>query len=193
MKTKRVQIIIAGIGGQGILFFSKIFSNLGLKLGLNVMGSETYGMSQRGGSVMTHLKLGDFQGPLVRTGAADFLYSLQGDETYRALKFLREGGVCFVNLPSLEKFETKVLDYLRKKKIKVLAFDASQEALKHGSILSTNIALLGYSVGTGFIPFDYIEIKNVLEALSRGRNIKTNLSVFQAGYSQGKAVAGEKK
>ena len=99
MKTKRVQIIIAGIGGQGILFFSKIFSNLGLKLGLNVMGSETYGMSQRGGSVMTHLKLGDFQSPLVRTGAADFLYSLQGDETYRALKFLKEGGVCFVNLP----------------------------------------------------------------------------------------------
>lgn len=188
----RVQIIMVGIGGQGILFFSKIFSNLGLKLGLNVMGSETYGMSQRGGSVMTHLKLGDFQSPLVRTGAADFLYSLQGDETYRALKFLREGGVCFVNLPSSEKFDKKVLDYLKKKKTRVLVFDASREALKHGSILSTNIALLGYSVGTGLIPFDHKEIKNVLEALSRGRNIETNLSVFQAGYSQGKMVAREK-
>ncbi len=192
MKTKRVQIIIAGIGGQGILFFSKIFSNLGLKLGLNVMGSETYGMSQRGGSVITHLKLGDFQSPLIRTGGADFLYSLQGDETYRVLKFLREGGVCFVNLPSLEKFETKVLDYLKKKKTSVLTFDASQEALKHGSILSTNIALLGYSVGTGLLPFNHTEIKSVLEALSRGRNIKTNLSVFQAGYSLGKMVAGKK-
>lgn len=188
----RVQIIMVGIGGQGILFFSKILSNLGLKLGLNVMGSETYGMSQRGGSVMTHLKLGDFQSPLVRTGAADFLYSLQGDETYRALKFLREGGVCFVNLPSSEKFDKKVLDYLKKKKTRVLVFDASREALKHGSILSTNIALLGYSVGTGLIPFDHKEIKNVLEALSRGRNIKTNLSVFQAGYYAGKVMAGEK-
>ncbi len=188
----RVQIILVGIGGQGILFFSKIFSNLGLKLGLNVMGSETYGMSQRGGSVMTHLKLGDFQSPLVRTGAADFLYSLQGDETYRALKFLREGGVCFVNLPSLEKFETKVLDYLKKKKTRVLAFDASQEALKHGSILSANIALLGYSVGTGLVPFDHNKIKSVLESLSRGRNIETNLRVFQAGYSKGKMMVGEK-
>ncbi len=183
---------MAGIGGQGILFFSKIFSNLGLKLGLNVKGSETHGMSQRGGSVMAHLKLGDFQSPLVRTGAADFLYSLQGDETYRALKFLREGGVCFVNLPSLEKFETKVLDYLRKKKITVLAFDASQEALKYGSILSANIALLGYSVGTGLVPFDHNKIKSVLESLSRGRNIETNLRVFQAGYSKGKMMVGEK-
>lgn len=188
----RVQIIMAGIGGQGILFFSKIFSNLGLKLGLNVMGSETHGMSQRGGSVMAHLKLGDFQSPLVRTGAADFLYSLQRDETYRALKFLREGGVCFVNLPSLEKFETKVLDYLRKKKTRVLVFDASREALKYGSILSTNIALLGYSVGTGLVPFDHTKIKSVLEDLSRGRNIETNLSVFQAGYAAGKVMAGEK-
>ena len=192
MKTKRVQIIMVGIGGQGILFFSKIFSNLGLKLGLNVMGSETYGMSQRGGSVMTHLKLGDFQSPLVRTGAADFLYSLQGDETYRALKFLKEGGICFVNLPSLEKFDTKVLDYLKKKKTRVLAFDASQEALKHGSILSANIALLGYSVGTGLVPFGNAEIINVLESLTGGRNIDTNLSVFQSGYSHGKVKAGKK-
>ena len=189
----RVQIVMVGIGGQGILFFSKIFSNLGLKLGLNVMGSETHGMSQRGGSVMAHLKLGDFQSPLVRTGAADFLYSLQGDETYRALKFLREGGVCFVNLPSLEKFETKVLDYLRKKKITVLAFDASQEALKYGSILSANIALLGYSVGTGLVPFGHAEIINVLESLTGGRNIDTNLSVFQAGYSSGKVMAASEE
>ena len=192
MKTKRVQIIVAGTGGQGILFFSKIFSNLGLKLGLNVMGSETHGMSQRGGSVMTHLKLGDFQSPLVRTGAADFLYSLQGDETYRSLKFLKEGGICFVNLPSLEKFDTKVLDYLKKKKTRVLAFDASQEALKYGSILSANIALLGYSVGTGLVPFGHAEILNVLESLTGVRNIKTNLGVFQAGYSLGKVMAGEK-
>ncbi len=188
----RVQIIVAGIGGQGILFFSKIFSNLGLKLGLNVMGSETHGMSQRGGSVMTHLKLGDFQSPLVRTGAADFLYSLQENETYRSLKFLKEGGICFVNLPSLEKFDTKVLDYLKKKKTRVLAFDASQEALKHGSILSTNIALLGYSVGAGLVPFGHAEIINVLESLTGVRNIKTNLGVFQSGYSLGKMAAGEK-
>ncbi len=146
-------------------------------------------MSQRGGSVMTHLKLGDFQSPLVRTYASDFLYSLQGDETYRALKFLKEGGVCFVNLPSLEKFDTKVLDYLKKKKTRVLAFDASQEALKHGSILSTNIALLGYSVGTGLVPFKHDETKSVLESLSGEKNIAANRNVYEAGYKAGKGMA----
>ena len=186
MDKKRVQIIVAGTGGQGILFFSKIFSNLGIKLGLNVLGSETHGMSQRGGSVMTHLKLGDFSSPLIRTGSADFLYSLHGEETYRALKFLRDGGICFVNLPSIAKFDTKILDYLKKKKTRVLAFDASQEALSHGSILSANIALLGYSVGTGLIPFGHAEIRDVLKALTQGKNMDMNLSVFQSGYLKGK-------
>ena len=52
MKT---QIILAGVGGQGVLFSSRIFSELGLKLGLEVTGAETHGMSQRGGSVVAHI------------------------------------------------------------------------------------------------------------------------------------------
>ena len=71
----RTQMILAGVGGQGILFATKIFSELGLKIGLSVTGSETHGMSQRGGSVISHLKLGSFHSPLIRTGSADLLYS----------------------------------------------------------------------------------------------------------------------
>ncbi|MCK4556295.1 MAG: 2-oxoacid:acceptor oxidoreductase family protein, partial [Candidatus Aminicenantes bacterium] len=73
----KVQIVLAGIGGQGILFSSKIFSELGMKLGFDIMGSETHGMSQRGGSVIAHLKLGKFQSPVIRTGTADVLYSFE--------------------------------------------------------------------------------------------------------------------
>jgi len=184
----RVQIIVAGIGGQGVLFFSKIFSNLGLKLGLNVIGSETHGMSQRGGSVITHLKLGDFQSPLIRTGSADILYSLDINETYRALKFLKEGGLCFVNLPSIEGFNSAVLDYLKKRNIAVLAYDASQVAIKIGSILSTNIVLIGFSLGTGLVQFGYDEVEDVIGFVSKKKNTAVNLRAFEIGYQQGKKM-----
>ncbi len=181
----RVQMILAGIGGQGILFFSKIFSELGLKLGLNVTGSETHGMSQRGGSVIAHLKLGDFQSPMVRTAAADILYSLEESETYRTLKFLKRGSLCFANLASLDQFDKKILQYLKKKGIAFKAYDASGKALELGSIRSTNIVLLGYSIGTGLVPFKYKDIRDVLELVSRKKDFKTNLKALEAGFQEG--------
>jgi len=143
MSTIKAQVILAGVGGQGILFSSKIFSELGLKLGLRVLGSEIHGMSQRGGSVISHLKLGPFLSPLIRHGAADILYSFDKNETYRALRFIKNGGVCFVNLPSQERFHKKILDHLKTKQIVFRAFDASGEAIKTGSIRAANIVLIG--------------------------------------------------
>jgi len=170
------------------LFSSKIFSELGLKLGLDIMGSETHGMSQRGGSVIAHLKLGNFQSPLIRTGAADILYSLEENETYRTLKFLRRGGICFANLVNADRFENKVLKYLKEKEITFRAYDASSVASKIGSILAANIVLVGYSLGTGLVPFEYEDLRYVLETVSRKRNLKINLSAFEIGFQEGKLL-----
>ena len=181
MKT---QIVFAGVGGQGILFASRVFSELGLKLGLNVMGSETHGMSQRGGSVLAHLKLGDFYGPIIRGGTANILYSLEKTETYRALKFLRRGGRCFTNLEDVQRFDQKIMDHLQSKEILFRAFDATGEALKIGSVRSTNILLIGYSVGTGLVPFKRNDIISVLKKVSRRENLELNLKAFEVGFQQ---------
>ena len=109
--------VLVGIGGQGILFSSRVFSEWGLRQGLNVLGSETHGMSQRGGSVIAHLKLGSFYSPMIQTGDADILYSFHEDETYRTLKFLKKGGVCFANLVSINRFDKKILEHLKKNEI----------------------------------------------------------------------------
>jgi indolepyruvate ferredoxin oxidoreductase beta subunit len=183
----KTQIILAGIGGQGILFASRIFSELGLKLGLNVLGSETHGMSQRGGSVLAHLKLGDFHSPLIRKGAADFLYSFAEEETYRSLPFLKHGGVCFVNLKDLERFDPALLTHLKEKKIAFRTFDASGEASRIGFVRSANIVLIGYSVGSGLVPFQSDDIKAVLETVSRETNLQANLKAFDSGFKQGKS------
>ena len=183
----KVQIVLAGIGGQGILFSSTIFSELGLKLGLDVMGSETHGMSQRGGSVIAHLKLGKFQSPMIRTGTADVLYSFEENETYRTLKFLRRGGVCFVNLEDPGRFDQKVLDYLKEKEITFRSFDASGAASKIGSVMFAKILLIGYSVGTELVPFNYEDLKYVLESVSKKKNLKINLKAFEIGIRKGKS------
>lgn len=181
-----MQIILAGVGGQGILFASKIFSELGLKMGLKVMGSETHGMSQRGGSVIAHLKLGDFHSPNIRVGGADILYSFDEKEAYRTFGFLRSGGICFVNLEDAGRFDQKVLNHLKNKKITFRAFDASRAASKIGFVRSANIVLIGYSVGSGLVPFKQDDICSVLERVSRERDLKMNLKAFEAGYQQGK-------
>ena len=182
----KVQIILAGIGGQGVLFSSRVFSELGLQLGLNVMGSETHGMSQRGGSVIAHLKLGQFQSPLIRRGTADILYSFEKNETYRTLKFLKEGGLCFVNQESGDTFDRKVLSYLKKKNTAIRPYDATQAALKIGSILAANIVLIGYSIGTGLVPFKHKDLTRVLKQVSKKKDLALNIRAFEFGFQEGK-------
>jgi indolepyruvate ferredoxin oxidoreductase beta subunit len=177
------QIVLAGVGGQGILFAARIFSELGLKLGLDVMGSETHGMSQRGGSVVAHLKLGAFKSPMIRVGGSDILYSFEEKETYRNLKFLRRGGLCFVNLASADRFDDKILNHLENKEITFRAYDAAGIASKMGSIRSANIALIGYSMGTGLLPFKYKDVKCSLEISSRTHDLESNLMAFETGFN----------
>jgi len=183
-----VQIILAGIGGQGILFSSKVFSELGLKMGLDIMGSETHGMSQRGGSVIAHLKLGKFQSPLIRKGAADILYSFEENETYNTLRFLKSRGICFVNLESVDQFNKSIMKFLKEQEITFRAYDATGAASKIGSTRSANIVLIGYSVGTGLVPFKYEDLKYVLELVSRKKNLKINLKALELGFKEGKLI-----
>jgi indolepyruvate ferredoxin oxidoreductase beta subunit len=181
----KTQIILAGIGGQGILFAARIFSELGLKLGVDVLGSEAHGMSQRGGSVLAHLKLGDFYSPLIRAGSADILYSFAEEETYRSLKFLRSGAVCFVNLKDPGRFNPAILSHLKGKNIDLRTFDAAEAASRIGFVRSANIVLIGYSVGTGLVPFVYDDVKSALGTVSRPDNLEINLKAFDIGVQQG--------
>ena len=91
---KNTNIIIVGVGGQGILLTSKILGYLALDMGMDVKVSEVHGMSQRGGSVITHVRIGEtVHSPLVDSGEADFLLSFEKLEALRAEYFLRKEGV----------------------------------------------------------------------------------------------------
>ena len=95
---KNTNIIIVGVGGQGILLTSKILGYLALDMGENVKVSEVHGMSQRGGSVITYVRIGsDVHSPLIDPGEADFVLSFEKLEALRAEYFLKKDGVLISN------------------------------------------------------------------------------------------------
>ena len=87
-----MQIVITGIGGQGILFTSRILGHIALSRNEDIIGNEVHGMAQRGGSVVSHIKMGSFSSPLVMPGEADLLLAFDQYEAIRNLHFLKDGG-----------------------------------------------------------------------------------------------------
>jgi indolepyruvate ferredoxin oxidoreductase beta subunit len=183
-----LQLILSGVGGQGILFSTGIFTTLALEKGYNVIGSETHGMAQRGGSVISHLKIGDYSSPLVRQGTADILLSFDRDEVYRTLGFLKRGGLCFVNSPKEDFWDAGVKDYLEKNEIRAYSFPADKVALALGAPRSANLALIGYALSVPDVPFTYEDIKETIVRVSPSRFREVNLQAFDTGYRGEKSI-----
>ena len=100
--TERVegrQLVLCGLGGQGIVFLSRVLAEAAVLDGDAVLTAETHGMSQRGGAVEAHLKLGDFASSLVRPGSADAVLALHETRIGTARGMLRPDGACFANAP----------------------------------------------------------------------------------------------
>jgi len=112
---KTINYVLSGLGGQGILFMTKVFAATALEKGYNVLGAETHGMAQRGGSVVSHLRVGEARSSLVRAGAADFLISMDESEAYRYLPYLKKGGTLFANAPSKSFPDKRVAAYLKQR------------------------------------------------------------------------------
>ena len=195
-----LQMILSGVGGQGILFATRIFTTLALKNGYHVIGSETHGMAQRGGSVISHLKIGDFSSPLIRKGTADILLSFDRDEAYRTLGFLKRGGLCFVNSPKEDFWHPAIKEYLERNQIRAHSFPADKVALSLGAPRSANLALIGYAVRLSLrpelrprgahgkalsvpdVPFTYEDVKETIVQISPPRFREVNLRAFDIGY-----------
>jgi indolepyruvate ferredoxin oxidoreductase beta subunit len=176
------KIILAGIGGQGVLFATKVFSETAMALGYDVLGSETHGMSQRGGSVISHLKIGWFESPLVRHGTADVVLAFDQHEAYRTLVFLRRGGLCFVNSADGDSWDPGVKAHLDQNAIGTHTYPADDVALRIGSPRSANLALIGYALSVPEMPFDHDQIRATIERVTPSRFRQANLAAFDTGY-----------
>lgn len=176
------KLIIAGIGGQGVVYATKVLSHAGLLRGERVTASENHGMSQRGGSVMSHVKIGGSDAPLIRRGTADALIAFDRNEAARNLTFVRAGGSVWVNStngldPALEK-------RLAELGVPVHAIDAAALAQELGSPAAANLIVLGMAAARGGIGLSVEDLKNAVRSLGPAQAVEANLRALDAGASR---------
>lgn len=173
--------IISGLGGQGILFLTKILAKTALHKGFNVMGAETHGMAQRGGSVISHLRLGNVESSLIKPGSAHFLLALEENEAYRTLPFLASNGVLCSSRSAKAFPDPSVENYMKDKNIACYSIEAGRIALEQNAPMSTNLALMGYFSTLDKCPFTLHELRETIESVSPDGYKEVNLAVFDRG------------
>lgn len=173
------RLVIAGIGGQGVVYATKVLSRAALIRGEPVMASENHGMSQRGGSVMSHLKFGGDEAPLIRRGTADVLLAFDRVEAVRNLPYVRAGGCVIVN--SRDGFEPAVMDRLSELGIGVLAMDADAAARELGAAAAMNLVLIGFAAAHSALGMSLGELGEAVRAIGPARVVEINLRALEAG------------
>jgi indolepyruvate ferredoxin oxidoreductase beta subunit len=177
------QLIISGVGGQGVLFVTRLLAEAAIKKGLPVFTSETHGMAQRGGTVLSHIKVGDFSSPLIRPKQADGLLVLKAENMTVHKSFLRSSGWAVVNGDHYGQQVTE---------IPVHNIDADALAQEIGNPKAVNIIVLGFALAkTGKVKAKQnklfctmTDIKSVLKNRF-GKNkkmLEASLKALEAGF-----------
>ena len=188
-------IILCGVGGQGTILASKLIAAAAMKKGLGVKTAETIGMAQRGGSVFSHVRLGeDLHSPMIAPGQADIIIAFEPAEALRHLPFLKEGGTVVASLAPIFPVSTligdssypleEVLQQL-KAAIKNLTLIDSEAAIRElGSPKVLNVLLLGAAVRTGELGLELEDIEAALHEKVPARFQELNDRALR--YTEGK-------
>lgn len=183
-------ILIVGVGGQGVLLASEILSELALREGLDVKKSEVHGMSQRGGVVSSHVKIAPkVYSPTIYYGQADILISFEKAEGLRAIDWMKKDGVAIVStttiIPAIVT-SSKDFDYpenafelMKKKSSKVISVEGDKIAAELGNPRLVNTILLG--VLSTLLPYSDERWYEVIKFKVKERFIDINLKAFEAG------------
>ena len=189
----KIDIILSGVGGQGILSIAAVIGEAALKEGWYMKQAEVHGMSQRGGDVQSNLRLSDkpIASDLIPMGQADLIISLEPMESLRYLPFLKKDGWLvtneqpFVNIPNYPDLD-KVKAEIEKLPKKVI-LDVEAIAKEIGSPRVANIVMLGAAVP--FLGIDYDKIADGIRAIFANKSsdiVELNLKALQAGFDVAK-------
>lgn len=191
----KIQLI--GVGGQGTIKASTIMGEAAMKKGLNVVMSEVHGMAQRGGTVVTELKIGEAYSPLIEEGAGDLLIAFEPTEALRSLNKINCHSFVIVNSAPIVPFTvslgiskypelSSVFGELKAKINNLLIIDAQKIAREVGSIISENMVLLGAAVATPKFPIDKDLVIQSMKANLPPKSIEINLKAFEKGFKEAK-------
>jgi len=190
----KMNVVITGVGGQGNIFASLVISQYAMNKKLNVLGAETIGAAQRGGSVVSHIRIseGTIYSPLISRGQADLLIGMEYVEMLRHIRLLNPQGTYLLNamrIPTvlnnmgLDEYPSaeEILQGARKYCPRGYVIEASALAKKLGNIQMTNVVMLGALVK--IMPFfNYEEVKSLVKDNSPERFKEANVRGFEEGY-----------
>lgn len=187
-------IILAGVGGQGILLASQILGVAAIKEGFNVRVSEIHGMAQRGGAVVSHVRIGEkVYASTILEGNADVMLGFEPLEALRNIKYASEKTLAIISketmiptgfsyepvqYPSLEA----IMEKIRLFTDRLVVVDALELARKAGNAITRNVVLLGALAATQVLPLEADTIKESIKELVRPAYLQMNLKAFDLGY-----------
>lgn len=184
-------VLICGVGGQGTVLASKLIAAAAMEEGNEVHSAETIGMAQRGGSVTSHVRIGEAHSPLIPKGKGDLIVAFEPAEAVRNLPYLKKDGLVIVNAapvkPTTESLhETgydgkEMIAYLQKK-CKVIVVDAEPICEKYGSNKYLNVILLGVAAGSGALGISREAIRKEIETRVREKFVENNRQAFEDGF-----------
>ena len=186
-------IILSGVGGQGILTIAAVMDTAALSENLNVKQSEVHGMSQRGGAVLSHVRISDKEifSDLIPKGSADMILSVEPMELLRHLPFLKKDGWLITDSKTFEN----ILDYPKKDNLykqimshpNHIIIKATDVAKELGNSKVANMILLG--AASSLIPLTELSFQNAIKNLFKNKSekiIQLNLDAFQTGQNLAK-------
>jgi len=160
------RIVISGRGGQGVLTLTRVVAEAAMAAGHEVITTETHGMAQRGGAVLSTVKVGPFHGPLIGPGEAEIGLFLHAETLPVHGHYLRPGGAALVNGSSLPGVD---------------AVDADRLAACVGQPRAANLALLGYAAGKGVLFAGPDHFEETIRKITPAKHLEKNLAAFRAG------------
>jgi indolepyruvate ferredoxin oxidoreductase beta subunit len=188
----KLRIFLTGVGGQGTLLASRVLGEAALEAGFSPLVSETHGMAQRGGIVVSTVVLGEVKSPIISPGEADVLLGFEALETFRALNYCHANSLVIANTAAIAPYPVatgqakyppvdRMLALLGEHVGGLLAFDAGERARQAGSPLAVNMVLLGALAATTYLPFTQEELRHILRTRTNPKFLEANLKAFQAG------------
>ncbi|MFB0563846.1 MAG: indolepyruvate oxidoreductase subunit beta, partial [Candidatus Lokiarchaeia archaeon] len=166
-------LMITGVGGQGGVLTSRIIGYAAIEAGYHITIGETFGASQRGGSVITHIRLGKERvyGPLIPEASADAVIGLEPLEALKcAVKFLKPDGIIVTNVHSVMPPDrnypeiSEIFESAKRIPAKVFSLDSIKLAKEAGDILSSNIVMIGAAYAVDALPIEEEQLKNAIKS-----------------------------
>jgi len=190
LTTKHENIVIAGVGGQGILFTSKIIGEAALESNMNVLTSEIHGMAQRGGVVVSTVKIGNVSSPLIADAEADIVIAFEPAEALRAANKMSENTTVIINTNPIIPFPISlgkekypkmeyILSEIKKRCKNLLTIDANRLAQHAGSGITMNTVMIG-----AFSQFSVLSKKKIKETIRKNvhkKYVDVNMRAFELG------------